>query len=197
MNYCWSVKHRGCLPEFVGSNPTSSNRDFAPKIKKRGDFLDWIIKNHKNVYIKLNENGSPVTCSEDDKTLFNKVKAENVLGSLPKTLRRLKFRVECIPDIPLKEKVIQGGKYEVSEDIKKWIDKFGTCGDILNEAIERKNMLRKELEDVDNEFLDIVHRVEIETDKDMYRGWLEYKHIKKNREKRRLIKDELLIINNV
>lgn len=31
----------------------------------------------------------------------------------------------------------------------------------------------------------------------MYSGWQEYKHIKENREKRRKLKDELLIVQSV
>ena len=61
--------------------------------------LDYVIKNHKNVYIRLNGNGKPVTCAEHEKTLFEHSKAKNILDSLPKTLRRLKFKIEPIPDI--------------------------------------------------------------------------------------------------
>lgn len=53
--------------------------------------MDYIIKNHKGVHIRLNSNGAPVTCAEHEKTLFEYSKAKNILNSLPKTLRRLNF----------------------------------------------------------------------------------------------------------
>ena len=55
--------------------------------------MDYVIKNHKNVFIRLNENGKAVTCTEFDKTLFEFSKAKNVLNCLPKTLKKLNFKV--------------------------------------------------------------------------------------------------------
>lgn len=66
--------------------------------------MDYVIKNHKEVYIKLSVNGRPETCKEHDKTLFEHSKAKNILDNLPKTLKRLNFRVEGIPDLAPKEK---------------------------------------------------------------------------------------------
>lgn len=165
--------------------------------------LDYCIKNHKNVYIKLNDNGQPVTCSESFKGLFAEHKAKNILNSLPKTLRKMNFRVIAIPDIKPKEevkeetKVIQNGTYIISEDISRWIDKFGACSDILEEAKQRENELISTLDNVDKEFLNILHTIELEKSKDMYGGWQQYKYIKENREKRRKYKDELLIVQDV
>lgn len=159
--------------------------------------MDYVIKNNKNVYIKLNKNGRPVTCSVYEKTLFERSKAKNIVDSLPKTLRKLNFKVEGIPDIKPKQKTIQKEKYMVSDEIKKWIDKFGTCGDTIDEAKERMEFLLSVLKKTDDEFLDILHIIEIEKPKDLYGGWLIYKRIKENREKRRYIKDEIIIIRNV
>ena len=38
--------------------------------------MDYVIKNHKNLYIRLNKNGTPVTCAEHEKTLFEQSKAK-------------------------------------------------------------------------------------------------------------------------
>lgn len=46
--------------------------------------MDYVIKNHKNLYIRLNHNGMPVTCAEHERTLFEQSKANNILKSLPK-----------------------------------------------------------------------------------------------------------------
>ena len=82
-------------------------------------------------------------------------------------------------------------------NITCWIEKFGTCEDVLNEAQQRYTELIKKLKNVDNDILNILHTIELEKTKDMYKGWLLYKDIKLNREKRREIKDEILIIEFV
>ncbi len=170
----------------------------------RGDvnILDYVIKSSRNVYIKLNENGTPVTCTDSEKGLFEFSKARNICEHLPKPLKRLVFKVEPIPDIIPKEentekKVIQNQNYIPSEDITRWIEKFGICSDILQEAKQREKELIEELNNCDKGLLDILHSIELEGSKDMYGGWKEYKKMKENRQKRRNIKDELLIVENV
>lgn len=167
--------------------------------------MDYVIKNHKNVFIRFNQNGKPITCTEDERTLFEHSKAKNILDSLPKTLRRLNFKVEAVPDIIIKnvectkteEKIIESGNYTVSDSLQQWIDKFGICDDILKEAQKRRDELNKELSNVDKQFVNLVHEIEFEGKVDLYGGWVERNRIKENREKRRVIKDELLIISHV
>lgn len=167
--------------------------------------MDYVIKNHKGVYIRLNRHGAPVTCAEHEKTLFEQSKAKNILDSLPKTLRKLKFYVEAIPDITPKEKadskvesrVIESKNYIISDQIKRWIEKFGICDDILKEAQKRKEELNKALSETDKEFINIIHEIEFEGKIDLYGGWQERNKVKENRERRRRIKDELLVISSV
>lgn len=166
--------------------------------------MDYVIKNHKNVYIRLNKNGTPVTCAEHEKTLFEQSKAKNILDSLPKTLRRLNFKVEAVPDIIIKDENIQAEKkqiqnvdYLISDNLQQWIEKFGICDDILKEAQKRKDELNRELSNIDKQFSNLVHEIELEGKIDLYGGWQERNKIKENREKRRNIKDELLVISNV
>ncbi len=161
--------------------------------------MEYIIKNHKNVYIRLNSNGRPVTCVEHDKTLFEFSKAKNIVDSLPKSLKRLRFKVEAIPEIIVRQekKVIEKENYLVSANITEWIEKFGICDDILKEAQKRKEELYRELTNIDRQFSNLVHQIELEGKVDLYGGWLERNKIKENREKRRDIKDELIIISNV
>ncbi len=154
------------------------------------------------MYIRLNENGTPVTCSENEKVLFEESKAKNIVGCLPKTLKRLNFRVETIPDITQKKKVIEEKdnkreEYIPSENITRWIEKFGKCGDILSEAEAREKQLINDLKNNDKELIDILHIIEIEKSKDLFSGWKLYKRIRKNRIDRRSMKDELLIVENV
>ena len=162
--------------------------------------MDYCIKNKREVYIKLDPSGTPVTCPASSKGLFDYKKANNIIGCLPKTLQRLGFYVEAIPDIsPKKEKnkTIKKENYTPSEYVTRWIDKFGVCADIFDEAKQRETELIIKLEESDKELLDILHIIEIENSKDMFSGWKLYKTIRNNRERRRDIKDELLIVQDV
>lgn len=159
--------------------------------------MNYCIKNSKNVYLRLNDNGLPVTCAESVKGIFEYSKAKNILKALPKTLKKFNFKVEVIPDVISDKKVIQKENYVLSEDITRWVDRFGVCADIFNEAKEREKELITALENIDKELLDILHIIEIEKSKDMFSGWKLYKNIKNNREQRRSIKDELLIVDDV
>lgn len=158
----------------------------------------YVIRNGA-IYIKLNEKGSPVTCSESQKGLFEYSKAKNICASLPKTMKRMNLKVEAIPDIPsnAEGKVITANTYVPSENVSQWLNKFGQCADILSEANQRMEELSKGLSDTDKEFQDIIHEIEIINKFDMYHAWLKIKEIIHNRKRRRDIKDEMLIINNV
>ena len=164
--------------------------------------LDYVIKNDKDVYIRLNSEGQPITCSKNDKTLFEYTKAKNILGSLPKVLRRYCFKCEPLSDFrkdqkELGEHSIAKENYQVPDEVKQWVEKFGICDDILKEAQKRKDELWQELSNVDRQFSNMVHKIEFTESINMYGAWLERKELKKNRDKRRKIKDELSIISNV
>ena len=163
--------------------------------------MDYVINNNKGVYIKLNSSGSPITCSEKDKGLFEYSKAKNILDHIPKTMKKMHFKVEAIPDVKPKSdnkvKNISKEDYVPSDNITRWVERFGACDDILSEAKSREDELLEKLKNSDNELLDILHIIEIEKPKDLYNGWIIYKKIKQNRKERRDIKDELLIIENV
>ncbi len=165
--------------------------------------MDYVIKNHKNVYIKLNCNGTPVTCTEKEKSLFEFSKAKNICASLPKTLKKFNFSVEPIPDIVPKQEnndkkeIIDGEDYSIPDTVLRWVDKFGICDELISEARKRKDELVESLSNADKEFSNIIHRIELEKPKDLYHGWLLYKEVKTNRKKRRDIKDELLIISGI
>lgn len=171
--------------------------------------MDYLITNpSKKVFIRLDNNGRPETCSRETAQKFECSKAKNIVEHLPKTLRRFHFKAQAIPEITsqvnkdivkeMERNVIQGNvDYEVTENITQWLDKFGSCADVLEEAKERQKSLLHQLEAIDNKLVDILHRIELEPPKDLYHGWLLYKDIKTNRKNRRVIKDELFIIQDV
>ena len=155
--------------------------------------MDYVIRSGK-VYIRVN-NGKTETCAEKMKGIFSETKARNILHSLPKTLKRYGFHIEAIPDIP--PKTIENNTYKIPESVSQWIDKFGSIGQTLNEAEARSNILIAELNTCDDELIDIVHDAELENDMNMYKGYLLYVRLRKNRRRRRELKDELMIISDV
>lgn len=169
--------------------------------------MDYVITNpSKKIYICLDDNGSPETCAKQMAQYFEYSKARNILDHMPKTMKKFHFTVEPVPEVIVKEKeensnteekYLKNNDYEPSENSTRWINKFGVCGDILDEAEEREKELIKKLDIFDKELLDILHIIEIEKSKDMFTGWKLYKQIRNNRKKRRDVKDEILIIENV
>ena len=162
--------------------------------------MDYVIRNKGGLYIKLNENGMPITCSELQRGLFECSKANNICNSLPKSLKKFNFFVEAIPDIPLKieeQKTIITNTYKPSENVTRWINELGRCEDILNEAGERYEELNGELSDVDLKLQDILHEIEMTDKCDMFKAWQMINEIRKLRKKRRNIKDEKLVLSGI
>ena len=161
--------------------------------------MDYIIRNSNNLYIKLNENGQPVTCGNSQKQLFEYSKAKNICGSLPKTIKKLNFFVEALPDISIKD--ISANEeintYEPSENVTRWINLLGQCEDVLNEASQRDDELNGELSNVDLKLQDILHTIELSDKCDMYKSWQMINEIRDLRKQRRNIKDEKLVLSGI
>ena len=147
----------------------------------------------------MNENGQPVTCGNSQKQLFEYSKAKNICGSLPKTIKKLNFFVEALPDILIKD--ISANEeintYEPSENVTRWINLLGQCEDVLNEASQRDEELNGELSDVDLKLQDILHNIELSKRCDMYTAWETINCIRELRKKRREIKDEKLVLSGI
>ena len=162
--------------------------------------MDYCIKNNKNVFIKLDNNGSPMTCVESVKGIFEYSKARNILDNIPKTLKRLNFKLEAIPEIPQKvenHKAIATNAYVPSENVTRWINKLGQLEDVLNEVDDRNDELNGELSDVDLKLQDILHTIELSDKCDMYKSWQMINEIRDLRKQRRDIKDEKLVLSGI
>ena len=103
----------------------------------------------------------------------------------------------CVNDMSKLKKIIENTDYHPSENITQWVNKFGQCSDIIKEAKSRYDELEKQLHISDQELIDVLHNIELESSKDLYSAWLLYKKIRENRRNRRQLKDEMLIIHNV
>ena len=173
---------------------------FIPIFRKELVFLDYVIRNKAGVFIKLNENGSPITCNESQKGLFEYSKANNICASLPKTMKKMNFKVEAMLDIPQKieeQNVITTNTYEPSENVTRWINELGRCEDIISEASNRYEELNGELSDVDLKLQDILHTIELSDKCDMYKSWQIINEIRDLRKQRRNIKDEKLVLSGI
>ena len=161
--------------------------------------MDYVIRNGA-IFIKLNENGRPVTCAESQKGLFEYSKAKNICSSLPKTLKKMNFRVEAIPDIQPKteeQKVITAKTYEPSDNVTRWINELGRCEDILSEASNRYEELNEELSGIDLKLQDILHTIELSDKCDMYKAWQTINEIRNLRKQRRNVKDEKFVLSGI
>ncbi len=77
----------------------------------------------------MSENGKPTTCSVFEKGLFEYSKARNIVDHLPKTLKKLGFKTEAVPDInphskPVNKKELKNTEYKVPESVSRWIEKI-------------------------------------------------------------------------
>ena len=162
--------------------------------------MDYIIRNKSGLYVKLNENGTPETCNESQRGLFECSKANNICNSLPKQLKKFNFFVEAVPEIQPKidkQNVITTNTYEPSDNVTRWINELGRCEDILSEASNRYDELNGELSDVDLKLQDILHNIELCNKCDMYTAWETINCIRDLRKKRREIKDEKLVLSGI
>ena len=173
---------------------------FIPIFTKGVVVLDYIIRNKSGLYIKLNENGTPETCNESQRGLFECSKANNICNSLPKQLKKFNFFVEAVPEIQPKidkQNVITTNTYEPSDNVTRWINELGRCEDILSEANNRYDELNGELSDVDLKLQDILHTIELSDKCDMYKSWQMINEIRDLRKQRRNIKDEKLVLSGI
>ena len=162
--------------------------------------MDYIIRNKSGLYVKLNENGTPETCNESQRGLFECSKANNICNSLPKQLKKFNFFVEAVPEIQPKideQNVITTNTYVPSENVTRWIEKLGQLEDVLTEVSERDEELNGELSDVDLKLQDILHTIELSKRCDMYTAWETINCIRELRKKRREIKDEKLVLSGI
>ena len=168
--------------------------------------MDYMIVNpRRSLYVRL-DNGRPVTCSKNDLQRFEYSKARNILDNLPKNLRRFHFRVEPIPEIPKSSKTIVKKKeskrtvkktYIVPPEIQTWLDKVKQFNSLAVDASTRKEELKHSLSNIDKELCNCLHEIELESNKNASEGYKEYRRTKTILEQRRIIKDELSVVNSI
>ena len=173
--------------------------------------MDYMIVNpQKTLYIRT-DGGQPVTCSKQNRQRFEYSKACNILAHLPKKLHKFHFRVEAIPEIG----VSPSGKsssinheeqptpkyiktpYIVPNEVQGWLDRVKECNGLAKDAASRKSELLSQLSNVDRELSNCLHEIELTGNMNACDGYKEYKRAKTILKKRRIIKDELSVVDSI
>ena len=85
--------------------------------------LNCLITNGKQ-YIRLDENGTPMTCGQALAGKFTEDKAKNIIRNLPKPMRKFHFNVQLIPEInsPTPQKVEEPLPEDIDEVLQELDD---------------------------------------------------------------------------
>lgn len=173
--------------------------------------MDYAIANpNKKIYIRLGEGGVPETCVKSQCQHFTHDKANNILKSLPRTMKKFHFALIKIPSNSENCEGIQNmyrkknDKHKISKkeyivpiEVENWLDKMKDCNGLAKEALNRKTELIHQLSNVDKELSNCLHEIELYKNMNACNGYKEYRRIKIILEKRRVIKDELIVVKSI
>lgn len=154
--------------------------------------MDFVITDGKR-YIST-KGGIKSVASIRNATKMTKLKAENVLKSMPNTLKMFNWSVVSVADLIDKEDI------NVNPAIEQHMVEFkGLTDNILDKMLDVETyvsnlkkyltVLDSELDRIYLEIIDIEHAAEF-YDLDMYKGWKLYKMLQDARLRRRKYKDE-------
>ena len=153
-------------------------------------------------FIYCNHSGKFVpTPSEAMADIYTKKQAEGICkNSLQKALRSI-FYVEKydhpqnnIKQVSQNDLKNNTEKTTIHKDIQLWLDKVTGLNGLKDDAVQRKEELCKQLSNVDKELTDINHYIEF-CNLNAAQGYKAYKMIKERRIKRRIIKNELSVVD--
>lgn len=158
----------------------------------------FIYKNHKNKYVPI---GNEALADK-----FSKKQADGVLNnSLPKALKSV-FYVQKVDEEELKKKQIKQvnekdlenntEKVMLSENIQIWLDKLSSLNGLVKEASVRKEVLEKQLKNLEDEKIDIEHYIEFSS-LNAAQGCNASKELKQCRIKRRHVKNEIFVLDMI
>ena len=174
--------------------------------------MDYMIANQdKKIYIRLNCSGQPETCVKSAAQKFTDIKAKNILNNLPRTLKRFNFMIVGVTDDELNQEnkelkndsfanakvTIKNENYIVPNTVTSWMDRIEKCNNLVIDAKLRKDELFDQLSDIDKDLSNCLHIIEMTNWKSGCDGYKEYKKIKQILEKRRVVKDELSVVQSL
>ena len=152
----------------------------------------FIYSNHSGKFVP--------TSSEAMADIYSKKQAESICkNSLPKTLKSV-FHVKKYDSPPGIRQVDQNDlvknteKVMAADNIQVWLDKIKDMNCLVKDAKDRKEILVKQLRDLEDEKQDIEHYIEFQN-LNAAQGYKASKELKICRVKRRSVKNELAVIN--
>ena len=153
-------------------------------------------------FIYCNHSGKFVpTSSEVMADVYSKKQAEGICkNSLPKALKSI-FYVEKYDRPPKSVKQVSQcdlqnntEKVMLAENIQVWLDKIDDMNGLVRDAKKRKDILEKQLHELEDEKIDIEHYIEFQN-LNAAQGYKASKELKVCRVKRRSVKNELAVID--
>lgn len=158
----------------------------------------FIYKNHKNKYVPI--------ANEVMADKFSKKQADGVYNnSLPKALKSVFYVQKIDEDVLKKRQIKQVNKSDLenntekvmlSEDIQLWLDKLSNLNGLVKEASVRKEVLTKQLKDLEDEKIDIEHYIEFSS-LNAAQGYKASKELQQCRIKRRHVKNEIFVLEMI
>lgn len=127
-----------------------------------------------STYIKLDENGQPVTCVKHAAQIFPEEKARNILNCLPKTFKKFHFKIKPIyinETSQIETPQITESDLEEIQSMDDWYEDYNNAGDKDNFHVYSGKTSIEELEDVPGELKRIVR---ILSQMDIYIENMEY-----------------------
>ena len=101
---------------------------------------------------------------------------------------------KCVKQVSQYDLINNTEKVMVSDNIQIWIEKIDDMNGLVKEAKKRKEVLEKQLRDLEDEKLDIEHYIEFQN-LNAAQGYKASRELKNCRVKRRSVKNELMVIN--
>lgn len=174
-----------------------------------------IVNPQKTLYIRT-DGGQPVTCSKQNRQRFEYSKACNILAHLPRVMHKFHFRVEPIHEAEVVKsngsppeatsasgissndnKKYIAKAYTIPSEVQGWLDRVKECNGLAKDAASRKTELIQQLSNVDKELSNCLHEIELSGNMNACNGYKEYRRTKMILERRRVIKDELSVVESI
>ena len=172
--------------------------------------MDYMIVNpQKTLYIRT-ENGKSLTCSKQHRQRFEYSKACKILANLPRTMHKFHFKVEPIRESDVVEADESSPKksaidsrqyiskpYTIPPEVQGWVNRVKECNGLAKDAASRKSELIEQLSNVDKELSNCLHEIELSGNMNACNGYKKYRRTKMILERRRVIKDELSVVDSI
>lgn len=91
--------------------------------------------------------------------------------------------------------IIKNPSYEVPNNVKYWVERVEQCNRLIPDAKERRKELIECLSNEDRASSNILHRIELEKDMNACMGFKMYQDLKEHLRKRRVVKDEISMLD--